>query len=464
MRRLIIIGALIVIPVFAVGLIISGVLKKPVANVQPVTLTYWTVQDEPDWFADVIKHYRSSRPYVKIEVVKQRPETYADALIQAWARDQGPDIFSIPNDWIGKYQDLIEPMPAQLKTYVYKTQRFLFQKRRVATAQITESLTVARLANDFADVVSQDVVRSGKIYALPLSVDTLAVYYNRDLLNRANIPTPAATWRELVDQAPKLTLLDSQSRIIQSAIALGLADNVAHAPDILSLLMLQNGTQMTDTSGRSIQFQRGNEDYQPGVRALEFYTDFSDPAKEVYSWSDTLPNSIDAFVNGRVAYLIGTLSDQSQIEGASETLRYGTAPIFHLNEDGTDTDGRTNQQAKINFASYWVETVAQRSAHPNEAWDFLQYLSRAGVVESYLDQSDRISALRKVLAKPVATGREAFAGQVLTAASWYHGEDAPTVETALAKMVADVAAKTKTASQAIAQAAKEIQLTYTAKP
>ena len=111
-----------------------------------------------------------------------------------------------------------------------------------------------------------------------------------------------------------------------------------------------------------------------------------------------------------------------------------------------------------------METVAQRSAHPNEAWDFLQYLSRAGVVESYLDQSDRISALRKVLAKPVATGREAFAGQVLTAASWYHGEDAPTVETALAKMVADVAAKTKTASQAIAQAAKEIQLTYTAKP
>lgn len=464
MRRLIIIGALIVVPVFAVVLVVSGLLKKPVANVQPVTLTYWTVQDEPAWFADAIKSYRVSHPYVKIEVVRQRPDNYADALVQAWARDQGPDIFSISNNRLGEYQDLIKPLPAQLTTYVYKTQQLLFQKRQVASAQTTTSLTAARLANDFADVVSQDVVRNGQIYGLPLSLDTLAVYYNRDLLNRANIPTPAATWRELVEQAPKLTLLDSQGRIIQSAIAIGLADNVAHATDILSLLMLQNGTPMTDTGGRTVQFQQGNADYQPGARALEFYADFSDPVKEVYSWDDTMSDSIDAFVNGRVAYLIGALADRPQIEGSSETLRYGTAPIFHLNEDGTDTDGRTNQQAKINLASYWVETVAQRSAHPDEAWDFLQYLSRAGVVESYLEKSGRISALRKVLAKPVAADLEVFAGQVLTATSWYHGEDAAAMESALADAITGVATKTQTAAQAVTQAAKQIQLTYTAQP
>lgn len=464
MRRLIIIGALIVIPVFAVVLIVSGVLKKPVTNIQPVTLTYWTVQDDPTWFEDVIKSYRVSHPHVMINVVQQRPEAYADALIQAWARDEGPDIFSVPNDSLGQYQDLILPLPAQLKTYVYETQRFLLQKRKVAVAQNSASLTVARLANDFADVVSQDVVRTGQIYGLPLSIDTLAVYYNRDLLNRGNVPTPAATWRELVDQAPKLTLLDSQSRILQSAVALGRSDNVAHAADILSLLMLQNGTRMTDSGGRTVQFQQGNEDYQPGVRALEFYTDFSDPAKEVYSWSETMPDSIDAFVDGRLAYLIGTLADRTQIEGSSETLRYGIAPVFHLNEDGTDTDGRTSQQAKINFASYWVETVAKRSKHPDEAWDFLQYLSRSGVVESYLEKSGRISALRKVLAQPVASELEAFAGQVLTATNWYHGEDASAMESALTEAIDSVIAKTQTASEAVTQAAKQIQLTFTAKP
>ncbi len=462
MRRLIIIGLLVLVPVFTVVLIISGAIKNPLPKVKRVDLTYWTVENTEDTFTDAIEAFRSRHPYVHVTVVQQRPEDYNQALIQAWARGTGPDLFSIPNYEIGTYADFITPLPKEISVYTYSTKKILFQKQLSIEKTKTAPLSLARLGTDYVDVVASDVVRDGSIYGLPFSIDTLAVYYNRDLLNTAGIVNPPTTWGELVDQASRLTILDAQSNILQSAIALGDMRNVRHATEILALLMQQNGTAMTDASGRTVLFDRGGTENNPGAQAVQFYSDFADPTKEVFSWTSTLTNSLDAFAEGKIAYYLGTLADREEIESLPGASRFEVAPMFHINADGTDTNGSNGTRTKMNVATYWVETVAKQSAHPDEAWSLLQYLARSDVVDDYLGATGRVSALRKNLASQVNdTNLSVFASQALTAKSWYHGENWASTKTALETMVQSVVDKSATASEAVNKAAKQIQLTFT---
>jgi len=461
MRRLIIIGVIIVIPVFLVVLLLTGALRRPQPKIDPITLTYWTVQDEASVFSDIIAKYQASHPYIKINVVKQRSENYDQALIQAWARGTGPDIFSIQNNQVGAYADLIAPLPDQTSVYYYEIKQILLRKQLTKTKRSTPSISLARFGTDFIDVVPTDTVRNGKIYGLPLSMDSLAIYFNRDILNTADIVNPPTTWGELVQQVGRLTLLDSQSSVIQSAIGLGRADNVAHAVDIASLLMLQNGTAMTDASGRLVQFERGTDEYNPGLRALGFYTDFADPTKEVYTWTKQFSNSLDNFIEGKIAYYIGTLADRPTIDERGQQLNYDVAPMFHINDDGTDTSGLTNARIKMNAATYWIETVAQRSTHQNEAWNFVQFMNQSSNIGAYLEKTGRVSALRKNLAAQVGNQRLAvFASQALSAKSWYHGENWSDAQSALAEMINAVADKTAEPGAALTRAAKQVQLTY----
>src|SRR3989339_1703134 len=82
---------------------------------EPVTLKYWRVFDGEDGFTEIIAAYRQLHPNVNIEYKKLRYEEYEQALLTGWADDQGPDIFTIHNTWVGKYKERIAPMPESIK-------------------------------------------------------------------------------------------------------------------------------------------------------------------------------------------------------------------------------------------------------------------------------------------------------------------------------------------------------------
>ena len=58
---------------------------------------------------------------------------------------------------------------------------------------------------------------------------------------------------------------------------------------------MQNGAQMTDTSGAVTFVKETAKDYTPGIEAIKFYLDFASPTKSVYTWNSKMPNSFDAF-------------------------------------------------------------------------------------------------------------------------------------------------------------------------
>lgn len=465
MRRYVVFGIVALIVIIPIVLITSGILKRPPSSAPAVSLTYWTVFDETADLQKLVDAYKAQRPYVTIKVEKIPEEEYEQRLITAWAKDEGPDLFSIPNTWVRKYTDFIKPLPTSLSVYQYKTHKVFFRNQIEVSPVSIASLTLTQLRQRYVDVVTSDVALqltkrdTQKIYGLPLSTDNLVLYYNRDLLNAAGLAQPATTWKEMTEQAPKLTILDGQNNILQSAIAMGTADNVNRATDIWSLLALQNGTVMIDRDNNKVKFNDSVSQF--GIRALDFYTDFADFAKEVYSWNRTLPTSLDAFAQGKAAYFVGYRYHQKMIEDQAPTLNVAVAPIPHINSDGTDALlSSSGLPTPVNFAYYPVETVAQKSKHPNEAWDFIQFATAEGGVKSYLEATGKISALRSLLVTQQAVPEtEAFAKQALTAQSWYHGIDAVATENYLKLMIDSVAANTASSVSAANLAAEQINQT-----
>jgi len=401
------------------------------AATQPVTLVYWRVFDDQDAFQDIINKYKAIHPFITIEYHKLRYDEYENALLNALAEDRGPDIFSIQNTWVKRYQTKLAPLPATT-TMAYPVIQGTVKKTVVTEMRTANSLTVKGLKDNFVDTVSHDVLMSdGKIYGLPLYVDTLALFYNKDLFNNAGITQAPQYWnKEFLQDVKKLTLQDPKKGIVQAGIALGGSSNVGRFSDILSVLMMQNGATMMENDNVAFNIPPAfakNTDYNPGLEALRFYTQFSDPTKESYSWNDQQPSSLDMFISGNLAMIIDYSYNLATIRAQAPKLNFSVAKLPQI--EGTPP---TN----INFANYWVETVSKKSVHQNEAWDFIQFMTQAEQAKSYLDKTKRPTALRSLVAEQRNDDLiGVFADQVLTAKSWYVGKDETAAEEAIKGMI-----------------------------
>jgi multiple sugar transport system substrate-binding protein len=261
-------------------------------------------------------------------------------------------------------------------------------------------------------------------------VDTLAMYYNKDLLNNAGIAQPPAFWNNEFQQAvKKMTKQDSQGNIIQSGAALGGSNNVERYSDILSVLMMQNGSVMMNDNGQVI-FDRippalKDQKYNPGIEALRFYADFANPAKEVYSWNNNLDDSLNLFSQGQLALMFGYAYQLPTIKAQAPKLNFGIAKLPQI-------EGNT----PINFANYWVEAVSNKSKYPNESWDFIQFATKAEQAKTYLAKAKRPTALRSLVNEQIDDfDIGVFAEEVLTAKSWYRGADSAAMEKIFAEMI-----------------------------
>lgn len=398
----------------------------------PVVLNYWRVFDDEDAFRDIIKAYETLHPNVSINYRRLRAEEYEAELIRAFAEGRGPDIFSVHNTKIGEMQSLMQPMPPAV-TVSYLETVGTIRKETVYVERQQPTLSQKALKQQFVDVVTSDVLRAYKpsaeaevqnrIYGLPLAVDTMILFYNKDLLNAAGIAEPPATWEAFQDAVTKLTVIDADGNITQSGAALGTTDNVERSADLISLLMLQNGTIMTN--GNSITFGEvpdgTPEGLFPAVDAVRFYTDFANPTKEVYAWNDTFSGSFEAFANGQTAFFFGYSYHQPFISAAAPKLNYAITKIPQI------AGGR-----QVNYANYWVEGVAKNSGSSDYAWDFVQFATSADQVGKYLTIARKTTGLRGLINTQLNDeSLGPSAEQVLTAESWYRGRDADAMEKAL---------------------------------
>ena len=352
-------------------------------------------------------------------------------------------------------------------TMAYPVLQGAIKKEVVSELRTIKSLNSRDIENKFVDVVYDDVVYreedkstrqvSYDIYGLPLYVDTLAMYYNKDLLNNAGITSPSAYWnRKFQQDVKKLTKQDAKGNIIQSGVALGGSDNIERFSDILSVLMMQNGTEMIGDHGRvlfhTIPESFRDKSYNPGLEAVRFYTDFANPGKEVFSWNDKMPNSIDLFADGKLAMLFAYSYHLPTIKAKNSKLNFNIASLPQIE----------GNEANVNFANYWLEVVSAKTKDRDVAWNFVQFITEAEQAQIYLDKTKKPTALRSLVNKQVDDlDIGIFVNQVLTAKSWYKGNNARAAEEYIGEIIESVQSGQGEIEGTMGLAAKKIQQTIT---
>ena len=400
----------------------KGLTAAQQAAVAPVTLEYWTVFDDVDAIQAEIGSFTAYRPYINVNVRQFRADELYQRLVEALAEDHGPDIISIQNRDVGKYFSKLVSMPASVQDTTVVVTKGQFSTNTTVTPQTLPTVTLAQMDSEYIKVVGDDVVKDSKIYGLPLSVDMLGVYYNKDLLDRAGIPQPPTNWDEFQKDVKIITKYDkTTSKILQSGAALGTGAKIEGSDDLLYVLFQQSGLDFTAKNGFAIFNQTG----QSGVGVMNFYTDFANPTRDTYTWSDDLGTSLDAFVTGKTAFFFGYSYDYPIIKSRAPQLNFRLLPLFQLNPD-----------KPVNAANYWIQTVTAKSKHQNEAWDLINYLTHSKATKDYLDRTNRPTALRTYIADQKSKPElQPFVDQILIAQNWYHGRDYTTAQKAIQEML-----------------------------
>ena len=143
---------------------------------KPITLEYWRVFDPSDSVDDMIAAYRKLHRNVTINTRTFRYEEYEQQLLDAFAEDRGPDIFSVPNSWVDRYRTKILPLPPSMR--VGYTQIVKADEPTVSSVGVTQGYTSKQVTDQFIEVVANDVIRhelkGDVILGLPYSADVLA--------------------------------------------------------------------------------------------------------------------------------------------------------------------------------------------------------------------------------------------------------------------------------------------------
>jgi ABC-type glycerol-3-phosphate transport system substrate-binding protein len=419
---------------------------------KPFNLNYWRVTDQPDDFGEIVTRFKVFYPNINITVQNIRAEEYKNALLEAWAEDRGPDIFSIPVSQLHEYKTKISPLPSEVttvKTTIKKS--FLSTEAQLSEEKIS-SPSLRALRESYIETVPNDIIIDNQIQGLPLSMDSLVLYYNRDILNNAHIAVPPTTWDQFIEDAKLTTLVDKERNFIQNGAALGTANNLGYSTDLLSLLMLQNGTVM-ETGARATFDQAAVNDpsYYPGQEALKFYTDFANPGSDRYTWNAKMSSAFQIFIEGRLAFYFGYIDDLKKIKESAPKLNFDIVPVPQL----------SGSPRQINYGNYWLETVSKKTKYPNEAWAFLLFATQPDNNATFLERAKRPTALRSLVDKQLNDyDLAAFAKSVLTSKTWYHGRNYESVDKTFKEMIRAIENQTMDYAAALKYGEEKVNLTY----
>lgn len=310
------------------------------AKINKATLVYWGLQEDVSIVAPIIADFEKEHPNIKVEYSKLDIDQYMDKLVIRSGNGNGPDVFRFHNTWVPQLLNLLLPLPNSV-------------------------LTKEDFSKNYYSVAKSDLIKNGAIYGIPLQIDTLNLYINRDLFQAAGLKAPTS-WIEFGNYARQLTVKDEKNSIKTAGAAMGTSNNITHAPDIISMLFVQNGVNLNDMSSN----------LQAVGEALNFYSTFALPTANV--WDNTLDESIKVFASGSLAMYFGYSGDFFTIKSLNPNLSFDIYPVPNL----------PGQNATI--ASYWVEGISSKTKYQNQAILFMQYLARKETAQKLFAEESKV--------------------------------------------------------------------------
>jgi hypothetical protein len=352
------IGYFLIATVFCISL--SGCTKTTTSS----KLVIWSFESADTW-KPIIANLKKDNGGIDIQYAQQTLDSnYENRVLNSILSGSGPDIWSMPNDWVYRHKDKLAPMPDT----IYKTSNF---------------------SDTYIDAMKQSVFFDQKVYALSPVAEPLMIYYNPKIMSQVSdeiysmkldrdaktkitneLSEMPSLWSDWADMTKYITQKDASGNITRSAAAIG-TGGALNSQDILYLLMLQNQTKIISDNLKLATFNLPSStppqttDY-PGVRALDFFTSFADPNNANYTWNDSLGNPLDAFTSGRVSMIFGYSNLQNYFAQNYPEFKYKKAFVPQLDQDATKI---------VDLAKFNVFGVSRASSNPTVAWQVVNGLS-----------------------------------------------------------------------------------------
>ncbi|KXJ97763.1 MAG: maltose ABC transporter periplasmic protein [Parcubacteria bacterium OLB19] len=296
------------------------------------------------------------------------PNDFDETFLNALADQKPPDVVLMPHEKLVEHRSRLQAIPY-------------------------ESFPERDFRSKYIDGASIFTMRDG-VYAFPLMVDPLVMYWNRDVFSDKNFLTPPKTWEEIVTVlAPTITVRDFNRSVQLSTMAMGEYENIKNAFPILSMLLLQAGSNFV-TEDENNQYEILIDDTSEGVSArplekvLGFYTGFSNVNNSLYNWNRTLGLDQDRFLSEDLAIYFGYGSEGRGFETKNPNLSFDIAEV-------PQGSGVTNKRTYGTFYGFFVPKTANNKPG---ALRVIQTLTQDQYVKRFADSYNMAPLQRNLIA------------------------------------------------------------------
>ena len=349
-------------------------------NSTTVTLSGWqSSPTEKERLEQVLRDFEAKHPLIKVkfEVISDQ---YMDVIKTRLIGDAAPDVF---------YLDAFDA-PLLMKYGVLEP--------------LNDYLDAIDLT-DFKPSLLEAFIDEGKIYGLPKDFSTLALFYNKQLFQQAQLTDPPKTWQDLQNYSQKLTLARNGKK---EHYGLGITPELARQ---VFLIKAFGGTLVNQKEEATFATARGLKGLQKLVDLYQTRT-------------AALPSDVGA-------------SSGSEMfgQGKAAMVIEGPWAIPYLQETFPDIEFATAQVptlgGKRGTMAYTVAYVMNRQAkHKQAAWELIAYLTGQEGMKAWATAGLVLPSRQSVLA---ALGYEQnplyapFIQGTAYATIWQAGENLPAI-------------------------------------
>lgn len=312
--------------------------------------------DNATWAEAIIEEYNKYFPEVpvKYEVVGS-VDTRAKMELDGPA-GLGADVFVMPHDHIGQAlsTNVIGPI-GQYEAPV--------RERIIETS--VQTVTAANAEGE------------EKVYAFPISGESLALFYNQDVLDSKGVEL-ATTYEEIINQSEQYTDLDNNFYWIGM--------DVGNAYD-MHFIATAHGYELFGPTHKDPDLINFNSPEM--INALEWHRDFRLRALNVESGALSGDNIKDAFENGQMAYILDGPWDINRYNDAG--INFGVIKHPTMNVNGENVQPYT-------FAGNQLAAVSTFTSYPAAARTLGNFMASVSGLQVMYDVTGKLPTLKDTTA------------------------------------------------------------------
>lgn len=321
-----------------------------------------------------------------VKYVQKDAMDFDQSFIEALADGVGPDVVIIRDDSVFKNRN---------KFFVVPFKNFS-----------------ERLFKDTFTEAGEVFLNKEGVIAFPIAVDPLVMYWNRDIFSNNQIVNAPKYWDEIYPIIKKVTKKDTGGNILESAVALGEWKNVSNSKEILSTLLLQSGTPIINEKDGIYSSALGGyfgSTIMPGEAALTFFTQFTNPSSDYYTWNRSLPSSLNMFLGGQLAIYFAPASEINSIQIKNPNLNFDVASI----PQARDTKKKTV------FGRMYSASISKQSKDITSSFALINALIEPNAIKA-IETSTNLPPVRRDLlsVSPSLAYKTVFYESALISQTW----------------------------------------------